>query len=168
MQFSTSRLTVCALTSDDAPWLLTLNQDPLWLRFIGNRGVHSLADAHQYIARTAAHFDEWNYGLLAVKDTQSKAPLGLCGLINRFLFTCPDLGFALLPEARGRGVAKEASSAVIHWAKDELKFDYLTAMTHPENLKSQQVLTSLAFEKRGKLCIDQEGVQSFYRLNLRG
>lgn len=168
MHFSTRRLTLCALASDDAPWLLTLNQDPLWLRFIGNRGVHAISDAHQYIARTKAHLDEWNYGLLAVKDAHSNTPLGLCGLINRFLFTCPDLGFALLPEARGRGIAREACNTVIEWARDELKFNYLTAMTHPENLKSQQVLASLMFEKRGKLCVDADGPQSFFRLNLRG
>jgi RimJ/RimL family protein N-acetyltransferase len=43
------------------------------------------------------------------------------------------LGWALRPEARGRGIATEAARAVLGWGFDRFDFPYVTAMVRPGN-----------------------------------
>ncbi|QJR80366.1 GNAT family N-acetyltransferase [Alteromonas pelagimontana] len=166
MELVTSRLRLRLPRHQDAAWLYTLNQDPLWLRFIGNRGVHSLLDAQRYVDHCCGHFDNWGYGLLSVELRMTGQPIGMCGLINRQLFRCPDLGFAYLPSGRGRGYAHEAASAVIKYAHSALQFDFLTAMTHLENFDSQKLLLKLGYKRQGKLFLKGVPAQKFYWLNL--
>ena len=45
----TARLRVMPLTLDDAPFILELVNDPDWIRFIGDKHVHSIADAEAYL-----------------------------------------------------------------------------------------------------------------------
>jgi len=149
MEIRTPRLLLTPLQFDDYEWVLTINQDPLWLQFIGDRGVSNAADAKEYIYRINTQLSEWGYGLLAVKCRKTHQALGLCGLINRYAFTCPDLGFALLPHARGQGIVFEAAHSVIEWARVNRHFPFITAMTHPENARSQHVLEQLGFQKQG-------------------
>ena len=89
--FTTDRITLRPLTFDDQHWVLALQQDALWLKYIGSKNVNSLDDACDYIGKTNAQREEWGYGLLAVEDNDARRPLGVCGLFNRFSFECPDL-----------------------------------------------------------------------------
>lgn len=142
------RLCLRPLTLADQHWVLALQQDALWLKYIGSKGVNTLQDACDYIENTNAQRQEWGYGLWAVEDKHTAQPLGVCGLFNRFAFQCPDLGFAMLPESRGKGICQEACHAVITWAKAQ-NYTFLTAMTHPENSASQCVLQRVGFTKQG-------------------
>lgn len=47
-------------------------------------------------------------------------------------------------------MANEACQGVMAWAKQQ-GFDFLTAMTHPHNVASQQLLVGLGFHKHGFL-----------------
>ena len=163
MNIVTPRLRLRPLSLDDKHWILTLTRDPLWLKFIGCKSIFTLQDACDYIARTNAQRDEWGYGLCAVECQSTGNPLGVCGLFNRFSFRCPDLGFALLPEGRGKGVANEACQGVMAWAKQQ-GFDFLTAMTHPHNVASQQLLVGLGFHKHGFYADKGFDVQHLYWL----
>lgn len=77
----------------------------------------------------------------------------MCGLINRYVFSCPDLGFALLPDARKQGIALEATKAVIDWVEMEGDMHFITASTHPENERSQHLLRQLGFKKNAALTL---------------
>ncbi|HEX4858454.1 MAG TPA: GNAT family N-acetyltransferase, partial [Usitatibacteraceae bacterium] len=46
---ATERLRLRPMTADDAPFILELLNEPAWLRFIGDRNVHTLDDARAYI-----------------------------------------------------------------------------------------------------------------------
>ena len=166
MNITTSRLLLRLPEQDDRNWIFALNHDPLWLRFIGNRGVHTLKDARVYIDNVHKHFDSNGYGLFVIEDRLTGEALGMCGLINRGIFSSPDLGFALLSEAHGKGVALEACQAVVEYARDELGCDYLTAMTHLENVCSQALLNKLGFERRGRLFMQNVVPQAFFWLPL--
>ncbi|MEW9798408.1 GNAT family N-acetyltransferase [Alteromonas sp. CYL-A6] len=158
----TTRLRLRPLTDDDAEWIYTLNHDPLWLRFIGSRGVATRDDALTYIGRIQAQLDEWGYGLLAVTDKHSGQPYGMCGLIKRPTMEPPDLGFALLAEARGAGIAKEAAGAVLAWATETGRFDRVTASAHAENHRSIALLKMLGFELIGKMFSRDVPEQRFF------
>ena len=47
----TERLILRRLTAGDSEFMLALLNDPLWLRFIGDRGVRTLDDARDYILK---------------------------------------------------------------------------------------------------------------------
>ena len=49
MIFETERLIIREMTLKDAPFLLKLLNDPTWIQFIGDRNVHSVIDAENYI-----------------------------------------------------------------------------------------------------------------------
>ena len=129
MLLLTERLELSPLTQADKLWIVEMHQDSLWKQFIGNRGVASVEDAADYIDRVNAQLNEWGYGVLAIRNKKTNAPYGVCGLINRFIFSCPDLGFALLPIARKQGIAFEAAKAVIDWVEMEEDMRFITAST---------------------------------------
>jgi len=166
MLLLTERLELSPLTQADKLWIVEMHQDSLWKQFIGNRGVASVEDAADYIDRVNAQLNEWGYGGLAIRNKKTNAPYGVCGLINRFIFSCPDLGFALLPIARKQGIALEAAKAVMDWVEMEEEMHFITASTHPDNTRSQHLLQKLGFEKRGPYFIDKSTpVQTLFLRN---
>jgi RimJ/RimL family protein N-acetyltransferase len=146
----TPRLQLRELTGDDSAFILELVNEPAWLRFIGDRNVHSLEDARGYIARgPAASYAKHGFGLWAVVLRESGEPLGMCGLIRRDTLPHPDLGFAFLARHRGHGYAREAAVAAVALARERFGIARLLAITDPDNTASQAVLehAGFAFER---------------------
>jgi [ribosomal protein S5]-alanine N-acetyltransferase len=116
------------------------------VRFIGDKGVHNLADAERYI-RTGPMETKRRFGfalnLVRLKD--GAIPIGICGLVKRDQLPHPDLGFALLEAHWRRGYAVEAASAVMEHARTVLRLPRLLAMTTPDNDASARVLHKLGF-----------------------
>lgn len=159
----TPRLVLRPLVLDDANWVYELNHDPLWERFIGNRGVASLADANDYITRSQQQMQEWGFSLLAIIESGSGQPQGLCGLIRRPYFEPPELGFALLPLARGKGYALEAARHTVNFAKHNLALSQLLASVHPQNNRSIKLLENTGFTRMGHLFVSALPGQLLYR-----
>lgn len=146
----TSRLRLSQLTLDDAPFILTLVNDPDWIRFIGDRGVHDLDDARDYIAEgPMASYAKHAFGLWRVALRDSDTPVGICGLIQRDTLPAPDLGFAFLPQFRRSGYALEAASAVTRSAGEISGTSQLYAVVQPDNAPSLRLLDRLGFQAAG-------------------
>lgn len=158
----TPRLVLRPLVFDDASWVYELNHDPLWERFIGNRGVASLADADDYIARSQQQMQEWGFSLLAITETHTGRPQGLCGLIRRPYFEPPELGFALLPEGRGKGFALEAAHYTLDFAMHSLALSQVLASVHPQNNRSVRLLEKAGFSRLGHLYVSALPAQLLY------
>jgi spectinomycin phosphotransferase len=60
-----------------------------------------------------------------------------------------DVGYWLLPTARGRGLATRAVRLLAPWAIDDLGLDRLRLLTEPENLPSQRVAERAGFMRQG-------------------
>ncbi|WP_018982864.1 GNAT family N-acetyltransferase [Salinimonas chungwhensis] len=157
------RLKLRLADQHDVRWVYELNNDPLWVRYIGNRSVHSIADARRYIDNALSHFERWGYGLWVIERRDTGKAQGMCGLINRGIFSSPDLGFALLKDARGKGYAQEASAAVLDWAARHHRFPYITAMAHPDNNSSQKLLGRLGFNRQGMIFMPNVARQILFR-----
>src|SRR5262245_2819347 len=148
----TSRLRLRELAEIDAAFIMELVNEPGWLRFIGDRHVHTHEDARGYIARgPAASYAKHGYGLWAVDTLGVPAgggpsePVGMCGLIRRDSLPHPDLGFAFLARHHGKGYAREASAAVVELARDRFRLGRLLAITEPDNDASRRVLEHVGF-----------------------
>ncbi len=131
----------------DAAFVRDLVNQPAWLRFIGDRGVRTLADARSYI-RTGpwAMYAQRGHGLCLVLHETSAQPLGICGLMKRDYLDDVDLGFAFASQHWGQGYAAEAARAVLHDAKQRLGIGRVLATTTPDNHASQAVLQRLGFQ----------------------
>jgi ribosomal-protein-alanine N-acetyltransferase len=144
------RLQLRELDERDAANVLVLVNDPDFLRHIGDKGVRSLDDALAYLrdgpqASYAAH----GFGLWAVEDRADGAWLGMSGLLRRDWLEAPDLGYAFLPAARGRGVAREAAEAVLALARPRFGADTVLAIVNPENAPSIRLLERVGFVEEG-------------------
>jgi RimJ/RimL family protein N-acetyltransferase len=143
----TERLRLRELTADDAGFIMELVNEPAWLRFIGDRKVHSLDDARGYIAKgPAASYARNGFGLWAVELAAAGEPIGMCGLVRRQALEHVDLGFAFLSRHWGHGYAREAAAAAVERAREAFHLTRLVAITDLDNLPSQKVLTSVGFE----------------------
>lgn len=144
------RVELRRLTVADAPWIYRLQQDELWLRYIGDRGVHAPEDAVPYLEHgPLASYAARGFGLYAIVRRPDGEPLGICGLVARDGLSLPDLGFAVLAEHRGVGYATEAGALALRHAERDLKLTALAAIMSPDNNPSRRVLTALGFADVG-------------------
>ena len=156
----TARLRLRELTDDDAAFILELVNEPGWLRFIGDRNVHSLEDARGYIARgPVASYAKNGFGLWAVDLRETGGPLGMCGLIRRDSLPHADLGFAFLERHRGKGYAREAAAAAVALARERWGLRRLLAITDPDNAASRAVLEHVGFSFEREFTWSENGKQ---------
>ncbi len=146
----TDRLALREVQVDDAGFILALINDPDWIRFIGNKGIHSEQLARDYIRQGPQQmYLRHGFGLWLVSDRLSRTPMGMCGLIKRDSLEDVDLGFAFMPAFRGQGIAEEAARACMTFARQQLGMQRLVAITTPDNIASGRLLERLGFVLEG-------------------
>tara|TARA_R110001599_G_scaffold150929_4_gene335503 strand:+ start:136735 stop:137244 length:510 start_codon:yes stop_codon:yes gene_type:complete len=164
-RLNTERLFISEFTLDDAPFILEIVNTPGWLEFIGDKKIHTLSDAENYLSTgPIKSYSEHGFGLFNVSDKNSDISVGICGLIKRDFLGFPDLGFALLPNYEGVGFAFEASKHVLDFAENELSIPSIYAITTPTNIKSQNLLIKLGFLRKENIKNDGESL-SLFELN---
>lgn len=134
--------------SDDA-FILTLLTDPAWLRFIGDRGVSDLSTAQVFISQKRP-LRLYDYPCFQVIEHQNKA-IGLCTFLQRDYLALPDIGYALLPCARGQGLATQAAKQLIADCREKLGLQQLAALTAINNAASIKLLEGLDFKPLGPI-----------------
>lgn len=160
----TERLILRRLTVEDGEFILELLNDPAWLRFIGDKGVRTLDDAREYILKSlVAMYERLGFGLYLTEIKGEGVPVGICGLVKRDSLEDVDIGFAFLPEFRGKGYAYEAASAVMAYGKRTFGLNHMVAITSPDNYGSAMLLEKLGFnfERMVKLSDDSAEVRLF-------
>ena len=156
----TDRLVLRRLATTDAAFMLELLNDPSWIRYIGDRGVRTLAEAADYIARgPLAMYTTYGFGLYLTELKTDGEPIGICGLLKRDFLEDVDIGFALLPRYRGKGYALEAASAVMRYAEATLGLTRVVAITTHENYSSARLLEKLGLRFEGMVRYGGEGDQ---------
>lgn len=153
----TERLILRKFTLQDAPFVLKLVNTPTWLRFIGDRNVHSIEDAERYLLNgSLKSYREHGFGFYAVINKANLDCLGMCGLVKRDSLEDVDIGFAFLPDSAGKGYGFEAATATMNLAKNTLKLKRIIAIVDPENEISIGLIKKigLTYEKMIQLSPD--------------
>jgi len=161
---SSRRLFIRPITLDDAPFILTLLNEPSFLRYIGDKQVRTVEDARQYILNgPVASYERHGFGLCLMELRESHTPVGMCGILKREELPDPDIGFALLPDFWSKGLAFEAATAVLNDARERLKLERILAITSLDNDASISLLERLGFkfERVMELSADREPVKLF-------
>ena len=148
----TKRLTLRQFSVDDAPFIYELFNDPDWIRFIGDRNIHTVDDARAFIEkRLIPAYAQFGFGfyLTALKETGES--VGMCGLIKRDFLDDVDTGYAFLPHARGKGFAFEAAEATLRYGMNDLGIPRIVAITDVENGRSTHLLNKLGLHLQGTI-----------------
>ncbi len=158
----TGRLALHEFTEDDAEFVLRLVNEPSFLRYIGDRGVHTLEDARRYIADgPVAGYARDGYGLLRVALKSGGTAVGMCGVLKRDTLPDPDIGFSFLPEHWSRGYAMESAGAVMKHARGTLRLGRILAITTQDNEPSIRLLGKLDFRFDRMISFGNEELRLF-------
>jgi [ribosomal protein S5]-alanine N-acetyltransferase len=156
----TQRLRMRQFQYSDAEFVLHLVNEPLFLRFIGDKGVRTLGDAREYIRKGPLDsYLRFGFGMYLVALKASGAPIGMCGLVKRDVLEDVDIGFALLSQFHGQGYGFEAASAVLAHATHGLSLRRIAGICRPDNEGSIRVLGKLGLKPKGTVRIVPDGPQ---------
>lgn len=150
LSFETQKLILQPTTTVDAPFIFELLNSPKWLKYIGDRKVHTIDEAAKYIQiKMLPQLEKFGFGNYTVIRKSDRAKMGICGLYNREGMDGLDLGFAYLPEYEKHGYAYEAASKILEVGFKHFGYDKINAITSKENTASQKLLEKLGFQLQG-------------------
>ncbi len=141
----TGRLVLTPVGWQDIPDLCALKGDPLvYATMLG--GVRSPPQVAAELAEDTAFWAMHGLGIWMVRDPVGAA-IGVSGLHER-----PDrrglgLRFAFRPEARGRGLAREAAGAALRFAHDRAHLPRVIAVARETNIGSRTVLGAIGMRE---------------------
>jgi ribosomal-protein-alanine N-acetyltransferase len=145
-RIDTGRLELHPFTEGDADFVLRLLNEPSFLRYIGDRGVHDLESARRYIAEgPVAGYASHGHGLMRVVRKTDGAALGMCGVLKRDSLPDADIGFSFFPDYWSQGYAFESAAAVMRHARETLGVGRILAITTQDNEPSMRLLGKLGF-----------------------
>lgn len=145
----TERLVLRRMTEDDAALMLAILVDEDFVRHVGDRGVRTVDEARTYLRNgPMASYDTHGFGLYLVSGRDDDTPIGVCGLLKRDYLDDADVGYALLPSARGRGLALEAVRGAIEHARADLGLTRLLAIISPGNTASRTLAERAGMRER--------------------
>jgi len=153
LTFTTDRLTLRPHRLDDFRDSLALWSDPVVAKYIGGRPFTE-EEVWQRLLRYAGHWALLGYGFWTVRERGSDRFLGEVGILDgkRELDPpfgdAPELGWALVPSAHGKGYATEAVRAAVAWGADHFGSKVRTVcMIHPDNAASLRVAEKAGYRE---------------------
>lgn len=160
-ELETARTRLRSLTSEDAPALYRIFSDPEAMRYYDVEPFTQAAQADELVTffekrQVTGTGCRWGIELISNGASATRHSAGLVGTIgfNRFERTAVRravLGYDLVREVWGQGLATEAVRAVIEYGFSELGLNRIEAYTEPENVASQRVLEKAGFTREGCL-----------------
>ena len=150
IELRTERLRLTPLAPADREALHALWTEPAVRRFLWDDRVIDLATVDEVIERSAVSFAAEGFGLFALRGPGGSELLGVTGIYRLHPGAEPELIYSLARASWGRGLASEASRAVIADAFARLGFARVLARTDPPNRASLEVMKRLGMQYLGE------------------
>lgn len=161
--FTTPRLHARRWHAGDLATLMEVYGDAEAMRYVGDGQPLTRAGCEEWIAVTLANYEKRGYGMFALAAADSGAVIGFAGLVHPGGQAEPEVKYALRRAHRGAGLATEAVSALLRYARDELGLSGIIATTHPENTASHRVLAKAGMVRAELLVDDDWSMTQFFR-----
>lgn len=142
----TSRLLLRPFTLQDVVAVFQFGSNKEVQKYTGNPVLTTTDQAKSII--TDIYFKDYaayGYGRLATIYKPDNKLIGFAGLKYLPFYKAADLGFRFLPQYWGKGIATEASRALIEHGFNTLKLPEIVAVAEPENIGSCKVLEKVGF-----------------------
>ena len=145
----TERLYLREIGPKDKEDLFRLHSIPEVQRYTGEPVLRSMAEVDRAIDFRIRQYKEYGYGRWAALLKADDAFIGWAGLSYLPEFDQIDLGYRLLPEYWGQGLATEASKAILRYGFEVLKLRRIVAIAMLENKASMRVMekAGMRFDK---------------------
>lgn len=137
----TERLILRPPVMDDFQGWLKLYSDDETTRFIG--GHQPPAVVWRTFMTMAGAWHLTRESMLSIFEKASGRWMGRLGPWNPIGWPGTEIGWSLLPEARGKGYATEGAAAMMDWAFDNLGWTEIVHTIDPLNTPSQRVARRL-------------------------
>ncbi len=148
----TDRLLLRLPLAGDAAALAERRSDPRVAEFQNWIPPYPLERAQKLLASVAESAwladDEWS--MLTIADADDTGILGDLALHPTWEGRSIEIGYSLAPTAWGRGFAFEAVTALVDHLWTDPRITRLSAMLHPDNVSSEQVLERTGFHYEGR------------------
>lgn len=164
MRIDTARLVLRPFTLNDKEAVISLLSNPVFMEW-SIHGVYTADDARNVLRHDVEEQAERGFSKYAVIDKSTGHIVGYCGISVMEVegMMLREIGYRLLPEARGRGIATEATSAVIRDGFDRCNLPSIDAIVEPGNLPSIRILDVFEFEFQRMVEV-KERKWRYYRL----
>lgn len=146
------RLTLRHLTTADAGDLFAVFSDPQVTRYWSTGPWPAMADATAYIEGIHRGLERRELFQWGIEHGAPARVIGTCTLLNvSSVHERAEIGFALARAFWGRGLAREAVSALLTFAFGELGLHRIEADVDPRNERSIRLLEGMGFRREGIL-----------------
>lgn len=135
----TDRLYLRYFDQQDGVHFFAMNNDPAVIKFTGDIPFKNLEEASDFITTYDA-YRKTGIGRYAVIRKKDNVFLGWCGLKYHHKERVVDIGFRFYQKFWNQGYGTESAKAVIEYAFINLKYPFLVAHAHINNLASHKVL----------------------------
>lgn len=141
----TARLALTRIRAGDLDDLCRMHRDERVMATLG--GVRADEVSGEILAQLVAHWGEHGFGYWVARDPESGAFIGRGGLRRVIVGGAPEveIGYALMPEYWGRGLASELARECARIGFEVLGEPALVAFTLPTNAPSRRVIERLGF-----------------------
>jgi RimJ/RimL family protein N-acetyltransferase len=116
-------------------------------RFIGGPQARSVA--WRGLLQVAGAWAVQGFSMFSVIEAASGCWIGRLGPWFPEGWPGREVGWAIIPQAQGRGYATEGSAAAMDWAFDHLNWDAVIHSIAPDNSPSQAVARKLGAQNTG-------------------
>lgn len=147
IRIETERLILRPPQADDFDAWASLLADEQSARFIGG-GCSRPVAWRRFLGKTGAWLIQ-GFSMFSVIEKASGRWIGRLGPWYPEGWPGPEVGWALLPDAWGRGYATEGATAAMDYAFDVLGWDEVIHSIHAENTASQNLARRLGSSVRG-------------------
>ncbi len=147
MNLSTSRLTIRPSNQEDLPFFLQLLNSEGWIKYIGDRNVHTLEEAAVYFStRWVGTMPNPHCGIYVIK-LHDGTPVGMNSLVQRDHLDSIDIGYAFTAEHEGKGYGTEATQAFLNWAMNDLGYQKVYGFCLTSHPASMRIMEKIGMTK---------------------
>lgn len=153
---TTERLVMTALAERHLDDYATAQYHPDVARWYGGLPdpPHTRAQQEEETWRVMAtllgHWALRGYGQWALEDRRTGAFVGRAGLWNPHGWVGVEVGWLVVPDRQGEGLATEAGRAAVAWGFSTLDLDQIVSVTLPSNAASRRVMGKVGLRDTGE------------------
>lgn len=147
IRIETERLVLRPPQAVDFDAWATFLADARAVRFLG--GVRSRPEAWRRLLEKTGAWAIQGFGMFSVIEKSSGRWIGRIGPWQPEGWPGPEVGWALLPDAWGRGYATEGATAALDYAFDVLHWDRVIHSIDPANTPSARLAQRLGSVRQG-------------------
>lgn len=97
----------------------------------------------------------YGFGMWTVCLKETGEVIGRAGLSMREGFEEPELGYVIEKKWQRQGIAAEVCREILAYGRDELGFERVRALMHPENTASKRLCCKLGFRYEEEITLDK-------------